>query len=348
MTWWFHESHETGKIPIEHVVTRAGGAAVNDHWTLGTPISPEFCADLVRSAGRQPHPWLDLDPVQIRTAYNRRPFLLSHRLSEHPHFTLAALSALCRRLGTDHVSCRIGKVPVDAEFDSSLQRYNHGLALDDAIEHLEEREAYIAVYNPERDAEYRPVIEGLVGEIALQTEQVEPGMNWYSTYLFISARDSVTPYHMDREMNFLLQVRGRKTVKLWDPLDDEIMSADQRELLLSYVGGRPTYRPSFEAKAMVFDLAPGLGVHHPFIAPHLVHTGPELSISLAITFRTRRSDTWTNAYRFNHRLRKLGLHPGPVGHHPLVDRTKSAVINSYRLARRSIARTEDDATTAGV
>ena len=26
---------------------------------------------------------------------------------------------------------------------------------------------------------------------------IEPGMNWYSTYIFISTQDSVTPYHMD-------------------------------------------------------------------------------------------------------------------------------------------------------
>ena len=139
-------------------------------------------------------------------------------------------------------------------------------------------------------------------------------------------------------MNFLLQVRGTKTVKLWDPFDDEIMTPTQRELLLSYIGQRPTYRPSFEAKAMVFELEPGLGVHHPFIAPHLVHTGPALSISLAITFRTQRSDMWTNACRFNQRARKLGLRPEPVGQRPLIDQTKSAVLIAYQRARQVIDR----------
>ena len=139
-------------------------------------------------------------------------------------------------------------------------------------------------------------------------------------------------------MNFLLQVRGSKTVKLWDPFDDEIMTPTQRELLLSYIGQRPTYRPSFEAKAMVFELEPGLGVHHPFIAPHLVHTGPALSISLAITFRTRRSNTWTNACRFNQRACKLGLRPEPVGRRPLVDQTRSAVLTAYQRARQVVDR----------
>jgi len=307
-------------------------------FTLGEPLSPTARADLLAQAQRQRPPWLQFDPEVMRASYNRRPFLLRHRLVEHPHFELASLFALCRRMDAEQVSCRIGKVPVDAEFDSSLQRYNQGLTLDDTIEHFEARQAYIVIYNPERDAEYRPVIQELVGEVASNTEPIEPGMNWYSTYIFISTQDSVTPYHMDREMNFLLQVRGSKTVKLWDPFDDEIMTPTQRELLLSYIGQRPTYRPSFEAKAMVFELEPGLGVHHPFIAPHLVHTGPALSISLAITFRTRRSDTWTNACRFNQRARKLGLRPEPVGRRPLVDQTKSAVLTAYQRARQVVDR----------
>ena len=139
-------------------------------------------------------------------------------------------------------------------------------------------------------------------------------------------------------MNFLLQIRGKKTVLLWDPRDDEIMTSQQRDLLLSYVGRRPEYKPWFDAKAMRFELAPGLGVHHPFIAPHLVHTGPELSVSLAITFRTHRSDVWTNAHRFNHRLRRLGLEPRPVGHMAWLDGAKSAMIETYRRAAHAMGR----------
>ena len=145
-------------------------------FTLGEALSPTTRAGLVGRAQQQRPPWLQFDPAVMRASYNRQPFLLKHRLAEHPHFELASLFALCRRMETEQVSCRIGKVPVDTEFDSSLQRYGQGLTLDDTIEHFEARQAYIAIYNPERDAEYRPVIEELVGEVASQTESVEPGM----------------------------------------------------------------------------------------------------------------------------------------------------------------------------
>ena len=180
------------------------------------------------------------------------------------------------------------------------------------------------------------MIEGLLGEIALHTEPIEPGMNWYSTYLFITAHDSVTPYHMDREMNFLLQIRGTKSVKLWDPHDPEIMTAAEKDKLMTERDEPlPTYKPAFERKAMVFDLEPGLGVHHPFIAPHLVTTGRQLSISLAITFRTRRSDMWTDAHRFNHRLRsRLGIAPVDVGNVGVLDAARAGLIRVTRQARR--------------
>ena len=85
---------------------------------------------------------------------------------------------------------------------------------------------------------------------------------------------------------------------------------------------------------MTFELSPGLGVHHPFIAPHIVHTGPALSVSLAFTFRTARSDLLSDAHRFNQRVRAWGLKPGPVGSNLQDDRIKAHVIRAMRKAKR--------------
>jgi hypothetical protein len=83
-------------------------------------------------------------------------------------------------------------------------------------------------------------------------------------------------------------------------------------------------------------------VHHPFIAPHRVHTGAELSVSLAVTFRTRRSDTLTDAHRFNARMRKLGLHPMPVGSSRLLDRAKSGAARMGQRVHRKLATVDED------
>jgi hypothetical protein len=311
---------------------------------LGAFVSQERYAELLAQGRRETDPVLSFEPGILRSSYNRKPFLVGHRLTAHPMFSLGHLFDLCRRMAPEQILYRAGNIPGDAEFETSYDRYKQGLTLAETLDHFEERRAYICVNNPERDAEFRPVIEGIVAEIAGGIDPMDPGISWYSTYIFISTRDAVTPYHMDREMNFLLQIQGEKIVHLWDQDDHEIMSSEQKDLLLSRIGGRPTYKPSFEAKAMTFQLHPGMGVHHPFIAPHRVHTGSELSISLAVTFRTRQSDMWTDAHRFNARMRGLGLRPGPVGHSALVDRAKSSLARVGQRVHRKLAADEQGAS----
>ncbi len=306
--------------------------------SIGEFIDPQRSAELGRQARARGAAWIHLDPKAVESAYNRLPFLVEHRLAEHPLFgTPGPIFELCRRLPPAQCKVRYGVVPPDTDFDKSLAEYNRGLTLEDAIEHFEERQAYIAIYNPERDPQYREAIEGFLGEIVSRTGHIDPDLNWYSTYIFLTAQGSLTPYHMDREMNFRLQACGTKTVRLWDPAVEGIMTEAQKNELLAFVNDlRPSYKPSFEAKAMVFDLKPGLGVHHPFIAPHLVHTGPKLSISLAITFRTRGSDIWTDAHAFNYHARRFGIRPSPVRRSDTVDRIKAGMIRAVRKVKRAM------------
>ncbi|MGA9421302.1 MAG: hypothetical protein WBW61_03005 [Rhodanobacteraceae bacterium] len=304
---------------------------------LGEFISRQRYAELLRRGHCQAEPWLRFDPDILKACYNRNPFLFEHALATHPFFSLEALFALCRRMGPKQIHYRIGVIPGDSHFDSSYDCYRRDLALEDVLDNFEENRAYICIYNPELDAAYKPQIEELLAEIAVQIDPLETGITWYSTYVFISTQDSVTPYHMDREMNFLIQVRGGKTAYLWDPADEDIMTAAQKDLLLARTGDRPPYAPSIESKAMTFELRPGIGVHHPFIAPHRVHTGAELSITLAFTFRTARSDVWTDAHHLNAKMRRLGLRPGAVGRNALVDRTKAGLVRLGRNARSALS-----------
>ncbi|RZL89924.1 MAG: transcription factor jumonji JmjC domain-containing protein [Variovorax sp.] len=307
---------------------------------LGEFVSRQSAAVLAARTRQQAQRLLDFDPDVVRACYNQTPFLLKHRLTEHLGFSLPTLFGLCRRLPREQVKYRVGAIPGDTNFDASFTRFSEGLTLDDVLERFEESKAYICVYNPERDPAYRPVLEGLLAEIAAGIEAIDPVITWYSTYIFISTRDSVTPYHMDREMNYLLQIRGEKTAYLWNPRDDEVMTpAEKDRLLADFDSRRPVYKASFEAKSMRYELRPGLGVHHPFIAPHRVHTGSDLSVSLAFTFRTQTSDVWSRAHAFNHVLRVCGLSPAPVGQgHLYADRAKAVASRAMRGPVRLLQR----------
>lgn len=308
---------------------------------LGRFVSPsEFESFLQRAGASGRTPWLQFEAKVVDASYNQAPFLLGHRLNEHEAFSLESLFGLCRRMEPGDVKVRTGAVPKDYHFDTSLKDHRQGLTLEDAIGDLEGRRAYIAIYNPERDAQYRPLIEELVGEIGLAVRRHERRINWYSTYVFISSAESLTPYHMDREMNFLLQIRGTKLAELWRGYDDAVMTSAQRDHIFSYdEDARAKYSDDLEARAQRFELVPGLGVHHPFIAPHLIRTTSQVSISLAITFRTPQSDMWSDAHRFNERiLRPFHLPAGSVRQSATVDRAKAAMFRTVRRARRLAGR----------
>ena len=144
-------------------------------------------------------------------------------------------------------------------------------------------------------------------------------MRRHEGYIFISSPGSRTPYHMDGEHNFLLQLTGSKKVSMWDSMDRSLLT--EKEIEAHYGGAHRnlSYHDAFAAKAQVFDLTPGLGLHFPVNAPHWVQNGPDVSVSFSVTFRTPAIDKRALLYAANGRLRAWGLNPKPVGQSPLRD-----------------------------
>jgi hypothetical protein len=300
---------------------------------LGTRVTREEWRQLISESAAEK--LIELPDSVIAEHYNRRGFIVSHSLADHPLTCFPALRSLAKRLHPQQIKYRAGQIPGDAEFDSAHVRYRGSLTREEAIDLLVERNVWLAIYNPERDSAYARLVRQLVAQIAAAIAPIDGAITWYSAYFFLSAQNSVTPYHADREMNFLLQIEGRKLVKLWDGMDDSVMSSRERDHLLAVPDQRPAYRPELDALAGSFHIAPGTGVHHPFIAPHLVVTESDLSISLAMTFRTERSDRWTTTHNVNHGMRRFGLNPRPVRKNSLVDSAKVNLAGSVRTLRRA-------------
>ncbi len=143
--------------------------------------------------------------------------------------------------------------------------------------------------------------------------------------LFLSSPGAVAPFHADCEHNFLFQVVGDKQVHVWDREDLSIFDSAARERLIhSHDHMLATYRPEIEARARVLALQPGQGLYHPPLAPHWVDTGrSSYSLSLTMTFITPSVQRLRCVHKLNHRLRRLGLRPAPVGQHPRADALKA-------------------------
>jgi hypothetical protein len=131
----------------------------------------------------------------------------------------------------------------------------------------------------------------------------------------------VTPVHFDPEHNFLLQIRGRKEMNVC-PFPS--LESERRELERYYDGGHRNLEamPS-EGEAFVLD--PGQGVYVPPFMPHWVQNGPQASISLSITFRTRASLRAERVHGVNASLRRLGWSPPPPGASNARDITKESM-----------------------
>ena len=274
-------------------------------------------------------PAVSFDREVFRSSFDRQPFRISHDLADHPLFTLERLVELARTLPDDRVEYNAGALPITHD---PSQTPRTGLSATETIRRIEECGSWLVLKNVERDADYRALAERCLAPM----RGLCPEMRALELFVFVSSPNAITPYHIDPECNFLLQIRGTKTLRTFPAWDRSILS--ELELERFYAGGPRNLQhltPQIEARARGFELAPGQGVHVPVNAPHWVRNGPQVSISFSVTFRTDLSQRREIAYRINHRLRQLGVKPRPVGQSPAVDALK------YRLfdATRSLART---------
>lgn len=291
---------------------------------------------VVPSHERRARPLLDIDPGTFRRCFDRRPFLIGHSLVGHPLFEVPRLLALCRSLPEDSIEYNAGNLPVSVRPECTPR---NGLDAQETIRRIAECDSWLVLKYVEQDPEYRALLHRCLAEVAVHSEPIRPGMHMAQGFVFISSPGSMTPYHMDPEHNFLLQIRGSKRIHMFDGHDRTVLSEEALERF--YCGGprNMEYAGQESREGWVFDLLPGAGLHFPVTAPHYVRNGREVSISFSITFRTPDLRRRRLVHICNAHLRRHGMHPAPVGAHPWRDRIKYVVAGIVARAHRMVART---------
>jgi len=253
---------------------------------------------------------LDIDGQTFRAAFNRAPFLVGHHLAGHPLFSLRRLIELANRLPEEKVKYN----GADISVATGLYRGPRtGLSILETIRQIEECRSWMVIKNVELDPEYRQLLDRCLDEIWFFSEPIDPGMFRREGFIFISSPGSITPFHMDPEYNFLLQVRGKKQISIWDSRDRSVLSEVTLERFFSDEENQITFKEEYQQKASFFELTPGEGLHFPVVAPHWVRNGDEVSVSFSITFRTPASERRRIVYSANAALRRKGLNPTPPG-----------------------------------
>lgn len=271
---------------------------------------------------------LTIDPAEFRNKFNRTPFLIEHQLCDHRLFDLAHLVDLARRLPESNIEYNAGELPLS--IDQKLTPRN-GLSPEETVRRIADCKSWLVLKYVENDPIYRNLLEECLKLVRPHSEPLVPGMRKPHGFIFITSPGSVTPYHMDPEHNFLLQIRGNKHVHLFDGNARNVLSEVELERFYAKHVRNMTFQEAYRAHSWVFDLQPGYGLHFPVTYPHYVQNGPEVSISFSITFRTPDLDRRTAVYQVNSALRRKGFRPAPVGQSSIRDAIK---YQSYRVWRK--------------
>jgi len=269
------------------------------------------------------------DPMRIQP--------VRHELMAHPLLQLPKLVELARRLPT--VRYHDDRAEPNTSFTDAPRTHRVDLPPHEVVANIENAHAWLALHNIQNDQEYRGLVDEVLDHLRPRVETRDPGMHHRAGWIFVTSPHALTPYHMDHEHNFILQVRGTKTINVWDPLDREVVTERSLELFHhDYSRELVVYQEEFQARAHVFDVKPGMGAYMPLTSPHLVKNGPDVSITVSFTYYTSETRRREMLHKVNHRLRSIGLQPRPVGSRPVVDSAKYHLVSRFDQAKRILSK----------
>ena len=282
--------------------------------------------------------WISTDPNVAGKKFNRQSFEVSHRLSSHPLFQLPKLLELAERTvrsRPDDLYFDMGQVRTGQRWDQIPEAKFSAV---EAMQQLESSDAWFLFRHTQRDPEYKELFDRGLKEIKEITgNRVDAHIRQEDILIFVTSPKRVTPYHIDRECNFLLQIRGTKTIHVFDREDRDLLPEEEIERFWAVDNNAPVFRPEYQDRARSYKMTPGSGVHIPVNFPHWVQNDDNISVSLSVNFQFLDSMR-ANLYRSNYYLRKLGLKPSPPGLHHTRDAAKSFAMSCALAARRIIRR----------
>lgn len=261
-------------------------------------------------------------------AYPDRHTLLSHNLVGHPLLTRDAIAALAERHPQERMEYNLGTLPLGVRPEDTP---TNGLSVAETIRTIEQNKSWIVIKNIERDPAYAALLDALLGELEPIVAPRTGPMEHREAFLFFTSPGSITPFHMDPEHNILMQIEGEKVMTVFPPADPTLVPPEQSEAFHAGAHRNLQWQDDFLGKGDPVHLTPGDAVLVPVKAPHFVHNGDGVSISLSITWRSERSVAEGELHSFNRMLRARKLPLVSIGTKP--EAQKLARVG-YRVMRK--------------
>lgn len=263
--------------------------------------------------------FLVLDAEQSRRDFNKQPFGFSHGLSQYGCFAIEHLLDLARQLPKQDVSINFG----DVDFGDWWKGAR--FPIEEAVGQIETAGSYVLLKRVNQHPEFRSILNRTIShlESALDID-IEQSATQIEAFIFMAAPNAVTPFHIDAESVFLMQIEGEKTMWVGDPNDRAMVT--NREIEQFYRGDEsaPKFKQRKVKRAHEFQLRPGLGVHLPTLAPHWVRNTNNVSIAMSVSFVLPQDLRRKQIYVANSYLRKINRRlAGDPGSHPVWDSVRS-------------------------
>jgi hypothetical protein len=237
---------------------------------------------------------------------NRSSFLFRHGLSGHPLLQLPSLIALADRL-EKHNGCywSNGSVDITDRWDKGTERRQ---SLRTTLENIADNDSLVilkfVVHDPTAGAFYRDILSALV---RLAGPQMAADILVGRATILIASPHRLTSYHIDADLNYLVQVAGDKTFAVYNQEDRTIVTDEELESFFNGDDSAAVFKPDRQTEVTHYDLGAGLGVHVPCMAPHWARNGPDVSIAVSCNFDLASMERLGLIYKTNHRLRSLGI-----------------------------------------
>jgi len=264
-------------------------------------------------------------------AFPGRSVGFSHDLHLDDRLTLASVADLADRLPRRSVIADTAAqpllVPQGGPPRGALERPG------DVIRDLDNANAWLTLLNVEDDP-------GMAELMNTQLDQLESGlsakrgkrvkMRKRVAFIFVSSPNSVTPVHFDIEHSLLMQVSGCKTVSVGRWESDTV----RRHELDRYWDGSHGRIETLQPEEVPYTMTPGRAVYIPPGTPHWVHNGPDISLSVTLTYFTAATVRENRVEDFNSHLRRRHLQPREPGHSATVDTAKACAMAAWAIGRR--------------
>jgi hypothetical protein len=279
-----------------------------------------------------PGPWIHLtpatfDPWQIAA--------LTHDLAKHPLLQIDALVELGKRQQARKlVRTHSATATAGTSFADAPTLHPNAKSAEETLAGIASAGAWMSLLNVQADPEYRALVDDVLDSVRPVVDGRDPGMCYRAGWIFVSSPGAVTPFHIDHEHNFIVQIRGKKRLYTWDHRDRIAVPERGQELFHDQHSREGVvWSEALRGRARVFDLVPGMGGYMPSTTPHMVENGDEPSITMSFTYYTDATRQRELLYRGNARLRRLGLSPRPVGESTTRDAVKHAVLAGFTTAK---------------